>query len=101
MSIDPGTLLAILMMASVTYFTRLIGFLLASRLAFKGRAKAAFDAIPPAVLFALIAPMALTHGWPETIAALSAGVAAARLPLLGVIAVGVGMVVVLRAIWPI
>ena len=80
--------------------TAIAGFLMASRLALKGRAKAAFDAIPPAVLFALVAPMALTHGWPETLAALSAGLAATRLPLLGVIVVGVGMVIVLRAVWP-
>ncbi|MFT0892341.1 AzlD family protein [Pseudochelatococcus sp. G4_1912] len=98
MSVDPATLLAILMMAAVTYFTRVAGFLLASRLTLKGRAKAAFDAIPPAVLFALIAPTALTHGWPETLAAVAAGLAATRLPLLGVIAVGVATVILLRAI---
>lgn len=98
MSVDPGTLLAILMMSMVTYFTRLAGFLLASRLTLRGRAKAAIDAIPPAVLFALIAPMALTHGWPETLAAVAAGLAATRLPLLGVIAVGVAAVVALRAV---
>lgn len=98
MNVDPGTLLAIVMMSAVTYFTRLAGFLLASRLTLRGRARAAIDAIPPAVLFALIAPMALTHGWPETLAAVAAGIAAARLPLLGVIAVGVAAVVVLRAL---
>lgn len=98
MSVDPGTLLAILMMSMVTYFTRLAGFLLASRLTLRGRAKAAIDAIPPAVLFALIAPMALTHGWPETLAAVAAGLAATRLPLLGVTAVGVAAVVILRAL---
>lgn len=98
MSVDSGTLLAIVMMSAVTYFTRLAGFLLASRLTLRGRAKAAIDAIPPAVLFALIAPMALTHGWPETLAAVAAGLAATRLPLLGVIAVGVAAVVVLRAL---
>ena len=36
------------------------------RLVLSGRAKAAFDAIPPAVLVAVIAPSALATGWPET-----------------------------------
>ncbi|MGI6245273.1 MAG: AzlD family protein [Pseudochelatococcus sp.] len=98
MSVDPATLLAILIMGAITYFTRLAGFLIASRLTLRGRARAAFDAIPPAVLFALVAPMALTHGWPETLAAVAAGLAATRLPLLGVIAVGVAAVVALRAV---
>ncbi|MBB3808679.1 AzlD domain-containing protein [Pseudochelatococcus contaminans] len=99
MSIDPGMLLAIAMMSAVTYFTRLAGFLLASRLSLRGRARAAIDAIPPAVLFALIAPVVLTHGWPETLAAAAAGIAALRLPLLGVIAIGIAAVVILRALF--
>jgi uncharacterized membrane protein len=61
-----------------------------------GRAKAAFDAIPPAVLVSVIAPTALTTGWAEAIAAAITAVAAFRLPLLATIAVGVVSVVVLR-----
>ena len=63
MSVDPTTLWAILAMAVVTYATRVAGLILADRLALRGRAKAAFDAIPPAVLVAVIAPTALTTGW--------------------------------------
>ena len=48
-----------------------------------GRAKAAFDAIPPAVLVSVIAPTALTTGWAEAIATAITAVAATRLPLLG------------------
>ena len=48
------------------------------------------------MLVAVIAPSALATGWPETIAAAIAVVAAMRLPLLGVVAVGVGAVVALR-----
>lgn len=98
MSVDPASFAAILAMALVTYATRIAGFFIASRLALHGRAKAAFDAIPPAVLVAVIAPSALATGWPETVAALITALAATRLPLLGIIAVGVAAVVLLRAL---
>jgi uncharacterized membrane protein len=96
MTLDPSTLAAILAMAVVTYFTRIAGLFVADRLVLTGRAKAAFDAIPPAVLVAVIAPTALTTGWPETIAAAITMLAATRLPLLGTIALGVAAVVLLR-----
>ncbi|QFU17116.1 AzlD family protein [Microvirga thermotolerans] len=98
MSIDATNLLAILAMALVTYATRIAGLFVADRLALTGRAKAAFDAIPPAVLVAVIAPTALNSGWPEAIAAAIAAVAAFRLPLLATVAVGVAAVVLLRGI---
>jgi uncharacterized membrane protein len=98
MRVDPAILLTIVAMALITYGTRIAGLLLADRLALRGRAKAAFDAIPPAVLIAVIAPTALATGWPETAAAAITMVAALRLPLLATIAVGVVAVVVLRAL---
>ncbi len=98
MTLDPHNLLAILAMAIATYATRLAGLALAGRLQLSPRAQAAFDAIPPAVLVAVIAPSALATGWPETAAALLAALAATRLPLLGVVAVGVAAVVALRAL---
>jgi uncharacterized membrane protein len=97
-TLDPHNLLAILGMALATYATRLAGLALAGRLQLSPRAQAAFDAIPPAVLVAVIAPSALATGWPETVAALLAALAATRLPLLGVVAVGVAAVVALRAL---
>jgi uncharacterized membrane protein len=96
MNLDPTTLLAILAMAAVTYITRVAGLFVADWLELTGRAKAAFDAIPPAVLVSVIAPTALTTGWAEAIAAAITAVVAFRLPLLGTIAVGVVSVVVLR-----
>ena len=98
MSVDPTTFAAILAMAAVTYLTRIGGLLVADRLVLKGRAKAAFDAIPPAVLVAVIAPTALATGWAETLAAAVAALAATRLPVLAVVAVGVVAVVALRAV---
>lgn len=98
MRIDPSTFLAILAMALVTYATRIGGPFLAGRLVLRGRAKAAFDAIPPAVLMAVIAPTAFATGPAETIATLVTAAAAMRLPLLATIAIGVGSVVILRAV---
>jgi uncharacterized membrane protein len=98
MSLDPATLVAILAMAVITYLTRIAGIFVAGRLSLRGRAKAAFDAIPPAVLVAVIAPMALATGWRETLAALLTAIAATRLPLLATIATGVLAVVALRAL---
>ena len=77
---------------------RLAGLLLGGRLALSGRAKAAMDAIPPAVLTAVIAPTLLATGWPETLAGAVTILAAMRLPLLAVIGIGVVSVVVLRAL---
>ena len=96
MSFDSTTVLAILAMALVTYATRVAGLFVADRLVLKGRAKAAFDAIPPAVLVAVIAPTALTTGWAEALAAAITAVAAFRLPLLATVLVGVVSVVALR-----
>jgi uncharacterized membrane protein len=96
MNLDTTTLTAILAMAAVTYVTRIAGLFVADRLVLTGRAKAAFDAIPPAVLVAVIAPTALTTGWAEAVAAAITTVVAFRLPLLGTVAVGVVAVVVLR-----
>jgi uncharacterized membrane protein len=98
MTLDPRTLAAIVGMALVTYATRVAGLFFADKLVLSGRARAAFDAIPPAVLVAVIAPMILATGPAETIAALTTAVAATRLPLVAVIVVGVGVVVFLRGV---
>jgi uncharacterized membrane protein len=96
MRIDPLTLAAIIAMGLVTYLTRIAGIFIGARMKLTGRAAAAFDAIPPAVLIAVIAPTALATGPAETIAALIAGAVATRVPLLATITIGVAAVVVLR-----
>jgi uncharacterized membrane protein len=50
MNLDHITLLAILLMALATLLTRTAGLLLVGRFRPTGRGKAAFDAIPPAIL---------------------------------------------------
>ena len=93
------TLLAIIGMGVATYLTRLSGFYLLRGLTLSGPMKAALDALPPAVLMAVIAPMILATGLAETIAAAITAVAAFfRLPLAVTIVVGIVSVVALREI---
>ncbi len=99
MNLDPATLLAILLMALATFLTRVAGFVLVGRFRLAGRAKAAFDAIPPAILTAVIAPSVLTGGPAEVIAGVVTILAAFCLPLLGTVLVGVAAIVALRAIF--
>ena len=96
MKVELQTLLALLAMAGATYATRIAGFLLPDRLNLGPRARAALDAIPAAVLVSVIAPSMLATGWRETAASLIAALAATRAPLIGVVAIGVAAVVLLR-----
>ena len=47
MSLDGATLAAILLMATITYATRIAGLLLTDRLVLSGRARAAFERMGP------------------------------------------------------
>jgi uncharacterized membrane protein len=97
-SLDGPTLLAILAMAAVTYATRVAGFALVRRLALTGRARLALEAVPGAVLVALVAPAILTRGPADALAGALTVLAALRLPVIGVVAVGVLSAGVLRAV---
>ncbi|MFO1089183.1 MAG: AzlD domain-containing protein [Hyphomicrobiales bacterium] len=98
MSLHPYTLLAIAGMAIATYLTRIAGLRLVRFVNVEGRAKAALDAMPPAILMAVVAPVAFATGPAETIAALITAVVAFRLPLVAAVVVGVVAVVALRAV---
>jgi len=98
LTIHGNVLLAVLAMAGITYATRIAGLFFARNLALSARARAAFEAIPAAVLIAVIAPMLVATGKAETGAAIITIVAATRLPLLAVVAVGVVSVVALRLV---
>lgn len=98
MTFDAPTLLAILGMALATYATRLGGWLAVRRFAVAGRWRAALEAVPGAVLAAVIAPMALATGPAESAAAALTVLAALRLPPLAAVAIGVLSVVAFRAL---
>ena len=96
LAIDPLTLIAIVAMALTTYATRVAGLFIRLHHAPSAPTQAALDAIPPAVLIAVVAPMMLATGWPETIAAALTALAATRLPLIATVAFGAASVVALR-----
>ena len=96
MTLDPASVATILGMAVVTYATRIAGFLLTRRLALAGTWTLVLEAVPPAVLAAVIAPAVLTRGPADALAALITAVAATRVPLLATVAVGMAAVVALR-----
>lgn len=89
MNLDPDVVLAIGAMAAATMFCRLIGLLLPAGFVFRGRLAAGLEAMPPAVLAAIVAPTLLTTGWAESLAGLAVVLAAWRLPMIAVIAVGI------------
>lgn len=97
MSLSPTVLLVILAMAGVTYATRIAGLWLARRFQPSPRVEAALRHIPGAVLISIVAPLVLTGGPAEIIAALVAAavmIATDSLPLA--VALGVAVVWGLR-----
>lgn len=63
-----ATATAILGMAVVTYFTRIIGFVIVNRVKVKGRTKLFLEAIPGTILVAIVAPIVFASGLPEAVA---------------------------------
>jgi len=99
MTLHLSTLLAIIGMALATYATRVTGLFLMRHVNVKGRTKAAFDALPPAILMAVIAPTILATGVAETIAAaITAASAMLRLPMIVTVLIGMVSVVLLRTV---
>ncbi|RDJ13651.1 AzlD family protein [Rhizobium grahamii] len=97
MTLDIHTLAAILAMAAATMLTRMSGLLLIRHVEMTEQTRTAIEAIPPAVLMAVIAPTAFATGWAETAACLATALTARRLPMLASVAVGVAAVAILRA----
>ena len=98
MTLHGTTLAAILVMAVLTYATRLAGYALVRRLPLSPRSRRALDAVPGAVLVALVAPATLAHGLADALAGAITVVAALRLPVLAVVLVGVLAAGLLRAV---
>lgn len=95
MTIDPVNFAAILAMGALTYVTRILGFLIADRLPKSGPIRVALDALPPAVLVAVVAPIVMS-GPIEAIAGLAVLVLALRLPLIATVVAGVATAALLR-----
>ncbi|MBX4869796.1 AzlD domain-containing protein [Rhizobium bangladeshense] len=97
MTLDLSIFFAILAMAAATIFTRISGLVLIRHVEIDGRRRTAIEAIPPAVLMAVISPTAFAAGWAETLACAATAIAARRLPMLASVVVGVATVALLRA----
>jgi uncharacterized membrane protein len=91
-----ATELTIAGMAIATYVTRVAGLYLVRFFNVRGRTKAALDAMPPAILMAVIAPVAFATGPAETAATAITALAALRVPLIVAVIIGVLSVVALR-----
>lgn len=97
MTLDLNTMLAILAMAAATILTRVSGLVLIRYVEIDESRRTAIEAIPPAVLMAVIAPTAFATGWAETLACAVTAIAASRLPMLASVVIGVATVALLRA----
>ncbi|MBX4956237.1 AzlD family protein [Rhizobium lentis] len=98
MTLDLNIMIAILAMAAATVFTRISGLVLIRHVEMDERRRAAIEAIPPAVVMAVIAPTAFATGWAETLACAVTAIVARRLPMLASVVVGVATVALLRAV---
>ncbi len=84
----------------ITYATRIGGHLILSRFdRLNPRVEAALDAVPAAVMTAIVAPMALVTGPLESIAAAIAIIAALWLSMHATLILGVGSLVVMRLLF--
>ncbi|WP_075996831.1 AzlD family protein [Salaquimonas pukyongi] len=89
--------LLIAMLGLVTLATRAAGYLVLARFQrIPAPVQAGLEAVPAAVITTLVLPPALTAGPAEMIAMIAAGLACLRLPPVAVIALGIGLLVMLR-----
>lgn len=90
----------VVLLALVTYLTRIGGHLVLSR--FKKldpRVEAGLEAVPVAVMTPLIVPPALSHGPAEVIAILVVGFASLRLGAIPTVALGLAVLVAGRQLF--
>ena len=98
MSLDPWTFLVILVMAAATAATRLVGPTIARNLTLTGRTKAAVEAIPGAVLVAVITPIIINSGAAGLLAAGVTAIAAWRGPVVLAVLTGIVSAALFRAL---
>jgi branched chain amino acid efflux pump len=98
MRVDPLMLATFLGMLAVTYGARIGGYLLVRRRPIEGRLKGTLEAVPIAVLAAIIAPAVFATGPAESLAALATLLLAWRLPMVVAVVGGVAAVVLLRSV---
>lgn len=88
---DGLTVLTIVLMAAVTYLTRVLGFLLLHGRTLGQRANAVMAAAPGCVLISVIAPYFVSGNRADLIALAATVLAATRLPMLPTVLIGIGV----------
>lgn len=91
-------LIAILVMASVTYLTRIAGFLLLRNRPLGGRLAAALEAAPGSIFLALLVPTIFGSRGPDLAALAVTVLAALRLPMLPTVLIGIGAAALARLV---
>ncbi|MEO9876555.1 MAG: AzlD domain-containing protein [Anderseniella sp.] len=96
MTMDPYNLTLILLVTLATFAMRAVGAIVMARVELGPVSAAAFEAMPVAVLTAVIAPAVLTQGLPEAIAGGIAVLVGLRAPTAVVIVVAMATVAAMR-----
>lgn len=94
--IDQINLLAIVLMASVTYLTRIGGYVMLRNRTLSPRATAVMEAAPGCVLISVIAPDFVSDNRADLLALAITVLAATRLSMLPTVIVGIASAGVLR-----
>jgi len=94
--IDPATLFTIVLMAGMTYLTRIGGYVVLRNRVLSARATAVMEAAPGCVLISVIAPAFVSKNPADLLALAITFVAATRLSMLPTVLIGVGAAGLLR-----
>ncbi|RUU24443.1 AzlD family protein [Mesorhizobium sp. M7A.T.Ca.TU.009.01.3.2] len=94
--IDATTLFTIVLMAGVTYLTRIGGYVVLRNRTLSGRATAVMEAAPGCLLIAVIAPAFVSKSPADILALAVTLVAATRLSMLPTVLIGVASAGLLR-----
>jgi uncharacterized membrane protein len=94
--IDATTLLTIVLMAGVTYLSRIGGYVVLRNRVLSARATAVMEAAPGCVLISVIAPAFVSRNPADLLALAVTFVAATRLSMLPTVLIGVGAAGILR-----
>ncbi|KAA3448082.1 hypothetical protein C7I87_24445 [Mesorhizobium sp. SARCC-RB16n] len=94
--IDAPTLFAIVLMAGVTYLTRIGGYVVLRNRVLSVRATAVMEAAPGCVLISVIAPAFVSRNPADLLALAITLVAATRLSMLPTVVIGVASAGLLR-----
>ena len=99
LAVRPEVLFLIAVAGFVTYLTRIGGYLIVSRFSrIHPRVEAALNAVPAAVITAIVAPPILTSGGAEWITALVVAIACLRLPPFASLLIGMACLMTARTI---